>query len=309
MITDVPTETDFRGGGIELLNIAWDSVVSLLINLDEALTEGWVSLDEVSGEYWKAASRTLATALALTQQSFELLIKGRICSVSPYLLLVGSAREWPSLSPGEAISFADLRTVDAGDLIRLHNAVTEPSIDLDFQERFESLRRKRNTFLHTVDKRLSVTAKEVLTSVLEGVHHLLPAERWLAIRTKHLENDAASVVFSPDFVEGRVIDEVSMLLEVLQPAEARKHFGIDKKQRFYNCPTCSRTYHNFKDRDAVTAQLSPNTPESTTLWCFVCQNGTAVIRKNCDAKDCPGNVIDEEEDSCLTCGRTQGGAA
>jgi hypothetical protein len=98
---------------------------------------------------------------------------------------------------------------------------------------------------------------------------------------------------------------MSMLLEVLQPAEARKYFGVEKKRRFYICPPCSGAYHNFKERDALTAQLSPNTPQSTTVKCFVCQTATPVARTDCVTAACRGNVIDADENCCLTCGVQQ----
>jgi len=82
MITDIPSSSDFNAAGINLLNLAWDSTVSLLIerivNVD-----GIYESSPVSDKYWESAQPILASSLSLVQQSIEFFLKAKISEVSP----------------------------------------------------------------------------------------------------------------------------------------------------------------------------------------------------------------------------------
>ena len=122
MIKDVPSSQDFFEAGIELFDFAWDTVSPLWTNLSEAEEEG-VDTAEVSEQYWAAAKRRLTTALAMTQQGVEFILKGKIAEISPHLLLAGSHDRWPSPYEGHDLTFSQFKMVDAQDLIRLHDTV------------------------------------------------------------------------------------------------------------------------------------------------------------------------------------------
>src|SRR4051812_18248918 len=111
MITDIPTKADFDNNGIAFLNLAWQSVVSISLDLPEQPVEelGEDATEEQRLEaeeedrrwteevqrYWQAAQQELATAVALAQQGTEFLLKGKIAAVSPFLLVSGDPGEWP----------------------------------------------------------------------------------------------------------------------------------------------------------------------------------------------------------------------
>ena len=308
MIVDLPSDDDFRQNGVDLLNLAWDSVLTLLRHLYEVDSVGFTSLDEISDEYWTAATRTVSTALALTQQGVEFILKGLICRVSPLLLIATPVRDWPARATTEDVPFADFKTVDALDLPKLHDSIARPPLPREFVRTYEDLRRQRNALLHTIDKRLSISAREVLIAVLETAHHLLGPRSWLRLRSASLDRSPEAVAFSPDFVESLVIREALLAVALLERREAAKFFGVDKKRRTYICPDCSLSYQHAADKYAESAQLQPNTPSSAHVWCFICEKTTTVRRSKCVATGCKGNVIYEEEDWCLTCGQTQNGA-
>jgi hypothetical protein len=305
MITDLPTEDEFRHAGLDLLNIAWDSALTLLRNMDDVEESGFASLDEISGDYWKAAARTLSTALGLTQQGAEFILKGLICRVTPFLLIATPVREWPSRAASDSVSFADFKTLDALELPKLHDAILSPPLPADFVATYQALRRQRNALSHTIDRRLSVSAHEVVIAILETSHHLVEPRRWLFLRGAHLEDSPLSVAFGSDFVEGSVIREALITLALLKPSEALKYFGFATAQRTYICPDCSRTYREFNDDYAGSAQLKPNEPASLEVWCFICNRTNVVRRESCSAEACKGDVIYEEENWCLTCGELQ----
>ncbi|MCI0358588.1 MAG: hypothetical protein L0211_08900 [Planctomycetaceae bacterium] len=80
MITDVPTSDDFQQAGVGFLNLAWDTVYELA--RDSLNYQEWDYYGDEELEYWQAAQRPLATALALTQQGIELLLKAKIAEFS-----------------------------------------------------------------------------------------------------------------------------------------------------------------------------------------------------------------------------------
>jgi hypothetical protein len=78
MISDVPTPQDFYDAGHELFDFAWDTVARFWTALANA--EDWgIDKTDVSEQYWQAAKRRLASALAVTQQGVELILKGENC--------------------------------------------------------------------------------------------------------------------------------------------------------------------------------------------------------------------------------------
>src|SRR6266542_4268313 len=87
MITDVPAPQDFFDSGVELFDFAWNTVGELITNLAEAEAHFGIDTAEVSDDYWAAAKRRLTTALAMTQQGVEFILKGKVAEVTPYLLL------------------------------------------------------------------------------------------------------------------------------------------------------------------------------------------------------------------------------
>jgi hypothetical protein len=84
LINDVPTPKDFFDSGIELFDFAWDTVANLITNFSQAVEMG-VEEKDVTEEYWAASKRRLTTALAMTQQGVEFVLKGKIAEVSPFL--------------------------------------------------------------------------------------------------------------------------------------------------------------------------------------------------------------------------------
>lgn len=81
-----------------------------------------------------------------------------------------------------------------------------------------------------------------------------------------------------------------------------RFFGVPK-QRQYICPNC--TYSLARNSGLVpdTSVLRPNTPESTGVWCFVCDETQEVVRIECPDADCKGNVVSVDWTQCLSCGR------
>lgn len=177
MIADIPAAKDFYTSGKELLDFAWDMVADLLANMEEAGDFG-IDQDEISDAYWASAKRHLTTALSITQQGVELILRGRIADVSPFLLLAGHPSSWPSPYKGMTIKFSEFRTIDAQDLIKVHDIFCADRFPSDFIDRYNSLRERRNVLMHSIDKNLGVQVIDVIDSVLFMHKRLFPDETW-----------------------------------------------------------------------------------------------------------------------------------
>lgn len=300
MIVNIPTSNDFYQSGKELFNFAWDATSTLLTEFDQADYYGF-DKEEVSDKYWAAARRTLTTSLTIVQQGVELSLKGKIAEVSPYLLLSDPPSRWPSPYQGVAVDFSQFRTVDAQDLIRIHDTFAPVQLSTEFAERFHSLRERRNVIMHSVGSSVSVQVAEVVEALLYMHKVLFPTENWATVRREFLENSPDSELGSGEYATNRTCWEFSIVKEMLKPAQVLQFMGIDKKQRAYLCPRCLNDANKDAEFEFKLAVLRPRSATSTQVYCPVCNGEHEVVREACD-KDCPGNVISAETGACLTCG-------
>lgn len=307
MIIDIPSHTDFIESGTDLLNLAWASVISLAISIEEA-AQGNYGLDideDATANYWKAAQRSLTTAIALVQQGTEFILKGHIAETSPFLLISGSPNEWPRGCDQQDTPFSAFKTIDAQELVRAHDTVSRTRLSDEFKSQFENLRQLRNQIMHTVGNNLQVSVKDILLTILEVSHQLLGSQQWIVLRRQFIEREPESVTFGTDYLECGLIREISMAISILEPALVTKHFEFNKHQRRYLCPQCLMNSCDDVGIEPNLAQLMPNNPTSTNVHCIICRNDHSVRREACNNSDCKGNVIDIETNMCLTCGTWQ----
>lgn len=315
MIIDVPTGDDFKSAGIDFLNLAWDTLISLSTKLKNAeyfynvyySDENEEVIDQLSSEqYWKQAQRPLSTALSLIQQGTEFLLKGNIATVSPYLLISGYPSNYPSKSHERNIRFSEFKTIDAQDLVKVYNTVSTGRLPDNFRQRFEDLRSKRNIIMHTVDPELYIKIKDLFVEILEICHYLIEPNSWIKIRGQFIQNEPESVLYSSETRElyNWLALEINLVIDLLTPSENNKYFNFNKKIRRYFCPSCYSGFREDYEDEQIPrlAQLIPNEPTSNTIYCLVCNESYEVLREDCTAEDCLGNVIDPDDGTCLTCG-------
>jgi hypothetical protein len=303
VIIDLPTSKDFQQAGIGFLNLAWEATLRLLLELKEwDIPEAETTPRD---QYWKAAHSTLATATALAQQGIEHLLKAKIAEVNVLLLIAGEPSEWPAICETRDIPFADFRTIDAQDLIRACNAVCSSRLRNDFKPAFEKLRRLRNRIFHTVDKRVQITAEEVVGTILYASDSLIGEHKWIAARRLFVENSPTPVLLEfDDTTDLVIVRELKQIIDILKPAQVKRFIGLDKRQRRYRCPDCDGSCSGY-DVTADCAQLFPKSPTATILHCYACNRDTKVVRKRCNARSCQSNVIAEEYETCCLCGEGQ----
>ena len=300
MIVDIPNENDFFEGGLSMLNLAWTAVASFYIDLEYSEIDEMDEEENAEQAYWKAAQQPISVALALAQQGIELLLKGKIAKVSPFLLLAGGSRDWPARCNEKNIPFADFRTVEAHELIKIHDTISSNRVSESFKVQFENLRRLRNIIFHGVDKRLKLTGEDVFRTVLEAINCLYEPRSWIRLRRSYLENSPKSVVYSYPSVELILISEALHLIKILKPSETKKYLGFDKKRRRYICYNCALECSDA-GIEPKTAILDPNTSDSERIYCFICEKHYPVLRERCHQPGCRGNVLEAADRVCLTC--------
>lgn len=296
-VSDVPRHEDFLNIGSDHLQLAWDQVADLLTDL----ADGFDDYDQdTKDEYWNASRRILLTALTIAQQGVELTLKGYIAKVSPYLLIQNPAGKLPGPSAESDLSFAEFKTIDAQDLVKMVTAFTGTSLSEPFQRRFEELRRWRNQIMHTIGEKISIEPAQLVEIILEVHGELFPNNHWPTDRIRFLERSPVAHLGADDFTRNRVCWELELVLDLLKPSKVKKLLGIDKKQRRYSCPKCLSEANRDGGFEHRLAVLTPKSPKATSLFCFVCNETFPVKRESCENSECEGNVFHDEW-GCLSC--------
>lgn len=304
MIIDIPTPDELARSSVDLLNLAWETAFDILYDLEESGVEEWDDDGTARRDYHAASQPSLGNALAIVQQAQELALKSRIAAISPYLLLSGDPREWPRQCDKNDTAFTSFRTIDASDLIRVHDAVCNKRLDAKFVQIFTETRRKRNVIIHLGGKGQIFNLEDLLLLILETFRHLFPNKRWAQTRYEFKLRDRNTQIYGPDFVEAVLVHQFNQLTRVLGAKDLRTHFGFEKKQHRYICFHCTAEERNRSGETTPLAQLRPNTPEATTLYCCVCDKEYPVERRYCSHPNCKSNVISTDkgwEGTCHMC--------
>src|SRR5581483_8957747 len=154
MITEIPTSSEFQSAGLNHLYLAWRIAMQAVQDYEEL--EDMLDDDDreaASTGYWKKSQPALANAFGLIQQAMEMALKGRIAGISPFLLISRDPKDWPKGVETGAVPFSEFRTIDAADLMKVHNAVSREQLGEDFRMFWDNVRRDRNKILHSVSPR------------------------------------------------------------------------------------------------------------------------------------------------------------
>lgn len=208
MVIEIPSANDFFHASSDSLNLAWDIAVDLSRELRAASEDGDTERCEIAGEYWSRAQRRLGSAVALIHQGLELGVKANIAQISPYLLIANSPERMPGYQP-TGTPFSEFRTLDAKDLLHVHDLFTAVRLPNDFKELFEDGRRLRNQFIHGVTKGERIAYHQVYSDILRGFALMHGgSHRWPEVRVEYLRTRASESVVRPfDLALGRAVFE------------------------------------------------------------------------------------------------------
>jgi len=105
-------------------------------------------------------------------------LKARICEVSPYLLLKRTDIK-PTKANTNTWDFTDFPTIDATELIRIHNTFCSTSLSKDFQIQYEEIRRNRNKISHLGIYRQGIDPRLIIDILQMNYAELYPGRRWM----------------------------------------------------------------------------------------------------------------------------------
>jgi hypothetical protein len=294
MIINIPTPDDYIRTGNELFISAWCSATSLLINRLESF--GYVEMvepDIILNEYFESIQTNMRSSLALVQQGVEFYLKARICEVSPFLLIGSKPENWPRNCSHKDIAFSDFRALDAQDLVKVINTVCKSKLSDEFIEWFNSLREKRNKFIHSVSIQENLKEIDIIKNVLDAIKFLQPNMSWMDIRKASLVKSTEDVLSRLHQIEevtsnaynlGILQREFLKVVDSLTPAESKTYFSFDKKKRRFICETCLSSrekeyFFELKNEEhyytATAIKLS-----ATEHYCLICKDETVIEDKN-----------------------------
>lgn len=327
MITDIPTAEEFQRAAANYLYLAWDMVTDLVFDHEQSVgylsdqfphaVQQWTAETE---EYWAKSQVNLGNALGLVQQAMELALKGRIAAVSPFLLI--SSADMPTADGDGNVSFGACYTLDANELVRVHNVAATVPLPAEFKTFFEEVRKERNKLMHSVPRE-TYTSGNLIERVLKAATFLFvtPSASWAKQCLDMEDESRLAAVGGGDYTRNKVMRQFDIALRNLKPAEALRYVGFDKKKRSYLCPVCHYAANtDWEDDFPHLAQLRTKAATCTEISCVVCETLSEVTRESCNQEvwgivevdglpveksaPCPANVI-SGEGVCLTCRQRQ----
>jgi len=168
----------------------------------------------------------------------EFRIKGLIVEISPYLLIVNATRNPPKADSCGNISFSEFHTLDAQDLIKVHDTFSSVKFSVKFTDWFRDMRILRNRFMHTVDMKTDISPELIFTSVVFAHRNLNPdSAHWIWHRYQYKAvHSSGGIHFHQDDEEfsGTVWEmlqthyEFTSAISACSKELARKFFGYRK---------------------------------------------------------------------------------
>ena len=299
MITNFPSYDDFEIVAKECFIQAFNLLFKVYDNyeeFDDEIIRQEVELDEL----WKYNSGTLRTSTILLHQGIETFMKGVVAQTSPLLLLEQKPSDWPTLPNSVNKDYDTLFTIAGENLLHTFCAVTIIKVTPELISFIEGIRQKRNKAIHGASK-LNSNAKDLLQDILQAYTYFFGQDKWFIDLKEFNYKNPLFGYFDweyEDLMSYQYLDFVESILGIKQ---LNKYINFDLKGRRYFCSFCKNEIdHKYGDLQSKWAYLKPNTSNSNEIHCINCNNDNVVIRENCNADGCKGNVIDEEG-RCLTC--------
>ncbi len=293
MITNKPTPQDFERQSIQYLVQSLD-----LIQSNDHPEEELEDYECNKEEYWRYHQGILNNSLTLLFLSLENYFKKEICQISPLMLLADEPKKWGSKNVDRKFSEIFIHQFD--DLIVLYQELGLGQISVQTAGKLEELRKKRNQITHGVLES-NITPEYILDIFYTLAMHIWGPGNWWTQLKAHIFNEPLFGIYDDDHEKASVTSYIDFFITYLGKKHTGDMLGVNLKQRNYYCPECHYWLnHDFDVGDSKYSILSPNKPNSETLYCAVCEKTHNVERRDCKEDDCKGNVFCVE-DRCLTC--------
>ncbi|MGO9135965.1 MAG: hypothetical protein ACLP8A_18235 [Methylovirgula sp.] len=313
MITNIPTPDSLNEVALRLYFSAWSTLISIQAEFDQTFDPG---IDPKSTEviwetewasYIEASQLELQSICTITQQSNELALKAKICSVSPFLLLVGNEARFSSTP--KKLDFSDLKTLDAVDLPAAVNTVCNEPLSDEFIRTYNEVRSLRNKIAHLGHSGKRFSPKELLRILAFQYTELWRDRAWLNDRVLFAFQTRQAFLYDDRYSspEIEVMYELPYTFSAFTKSEFKQLFGRDKSVRRFLCHAC------ITSSNAIEARLDLNKCKTayldktgSSLHCIMCGEDFKVARIRCDNTGCKSNVVGANADAhagkCHVCG-------
>lgn len=298
-IKDIPTSNDYFLMGVEHLMIGYNEIIEFLnILIQHKESKDYFNMgDPVSdakdiSSYFNNARLNLLVHTGLIHEGIDLILKSKITEVSPYLLI----RSDPNDIKGK-VYYSDLLTQDSKSLPVIHDKFCSNPLDSNFVTLFEKSRTRRNKIRHTYDVSLTVEAKDVIIETL-NMFMSLQKTKWMENRYQYSNREAILDLYSWDqSCQPNLLIEFKVLQDVLPPAEFKKVFKTDKKQRMFLCYDC--THPDYTEN--VKTCVIKSTGKRRYIECLICSKLWSTKKVSCPEDDCECDILVSEKGKCANC--------
>jgi hypothetical protein len=307
MIKDIPTADELLLVSLRLYFKAWSDLTDIIT--EWAQHGKWASeaqedeaLDAQAGwtKYIAAAQSDLQSIFTLIQQSQEIGLKARICSVSPYLLLKRTDIR-PSDGENGVWDFTDFPTLDASELVRVHNMFCSTTL---------SIRRGRNKISHLGIYRQNIEPLAIIDILQLHYSELYPGRRWMEDRLHFAAlGKWADFSFDADFNERTgLYTELWHLLPELTDSQFKWLMGHGPDKERFICHECGYAAGLGNNEPYASDVPTAYAIVDGQVQCVICDKDYPMRQAApCPAKECKcewQSALEGFEGLCMKCGRS-----
>lgn len=299
MITNLPKPENFISVAKQCLLQAFDIVYTDDYYLkDDELIE--------RDEFWDYHAGDLNTALILTYQAIEFLLKAQVCKESPLLLLDQNPTDWPTKPDSDDKDFDDLYTISGESLVRKYSASLKgEKVDIKLIQFIEEVRITRNRVMHGASNQ-KLKPKFIIEIILDTFLHFLGVNSFWDTTRDLLISNPMFGLFDEDFEEADLHKRLDYTESIIGKNKFQLHFDIRLDCRRYLCPWCFEALiQHDEELESGWAFLKPErTAGANMVECLNCKKENKVVRVKCNENGCKGDVIfkNTKDPFCLTCG-------
>lgn len=310
MIHNVPSAEDLETISLRLFFNAWSSVTAIVTEFNQIV--GNPQEEELEwAVYAESAQNDLQGVYALVLQSQEIGIKSHLARVSPFLLLKKYDAK-PITQGTTDYDFSDFPTIDAGELVRVHNMFCPAPLSPAFSDDFDKLRRARNKIAHLGMLNERLDPHELIGLLFKHYNALYPGRRWLPDRLKFISSERwagydGGSDWSPT---GAVLNEFWDIQSDLTADQLKIVLGHDPSEQRHVCPRCG---YLLEQHTMGSEPYGHDVPTAFAdgdghVECCLCLNAFSLREHICNDEDCAGTHVatdGEHEEICTVCGGAQ----
>lgn len=257
-------------------------------------------------EFWDYHAGDLNTALILTYQAIEFLLKAQVCKESPLLLLDQNPTDWPTKPDSDDKDFDDLYTISGESLVRKYSAsLRDEKVDIKLVQFIEEVRITRNRVMHGASKQ-KLQPKFIIEIILDTFLYFLGVNSFWDTTRDLLINNPMFGIFDEDFEEADLCKRLDYTESIIGKSKFQLHFDNRLDCRRYLCPWCFEALiQHGEELQSKWAFLKPErTAGANEIECLNCKKAHKVKREKCNENPCKGDVIyiNTKDPFCLTCG-------